>query len=158
MVYREFEEYISQFLVAVHIIDVILCWGMIVENNMTPATSECKIRHPNTDNSTSLTAHMILLCKKEKKTCPLFMFIILFFQTKTYVLVRCHYPHMSPAKSNLYFDSSFATVVSEPKQYRLRTFGVPNFIHIFLSLGRLSKQVGCSFTISLQVLCPMPNA
>jgi hypothetical protein len=43
-------------------------------------------------------------------------------------------------KSNLYFHSYFATVMSEPALYRLLTFQVPNLMSIFLSLGHLSKE------------------
>jgi hypothetical protein len=45
----------------------------------------------------------------------------------------------TPTKSNLYFEISCATVLSEPALYILLTFQVPNLISIFFRLGRLSK-------------------
>jgi hypothetical protein len=53
----------------------------------------------------------------------------------------------TPTTSCLYFDSSFATVMSEPALFRLLTFHIPNLMSIFLSLGHLSKEsvhVQCS--------------
>jgi hypothetical protein len=41
---------------------------------------------------------------------------------------------------NLYFDSSFTTVISIPTLYKLTTFHVPNLMSMFLSLGRLYKE------------------
>jgi hypothetical protein len=53
------------------------------------------------------------------------------------LLVRCHCP---PTKSNLYFDSSFGTVTSEPVIYKLLKFHVPSLLSLFHCLCRLSKE------------------
>jgi hypothetical protein len=50
------------------------------------------------------------------------------------------YPTCTPTKSNLYLEISSATALSEPAQYILLTFQVPNLISIFFRLGRLSKE------------------
>jgi hypothetical protein len=47
----------------------------------------------------------------------------------------------TPTKSNLYFDISSATVMSEPALYRLLIFHVPNLVSIFFRLGRLFKEL-----------------
>jgi hypothetical protein len=52
-------------------------------------------------------------------------------------------PHLTsctPTKSNLYFEISYATALSEPVLYILLTFQVPNLISSFFHLGRLSKE------------------
>jgi hypothetical protein len=46
----------------------------------------------------------------------------------------------NPAKSNLYFDSSFTTVMREPALYRLLTIHTPNFVSISLNLDSLSRE------------------
>jgi hypothetical protein len=51
-----------------------------------------------------------------------------------------HLTSCTPAKSNLYFAISWATVKSKPTLYRLLMFHVPNLIFIFLSLGHVSKE------------------
>jgi hypothetical protein len=45
----------------------------------------------------------------------------------------------SPTKSDLHFDSSFTTFISEPVQYRILTFHVPDLMPTFLSLRCLFK-------------------
>jgi hypothetical protein len=57
------------------------------------------------------------------------------------LLVQCHLLiSCTPTTSNLYFETSSATVLSEPALYRLLTFHVPNLISIFFRSGRLSKE------------------
>jgi hypothetical protein len=51
--------------------------------------------------------------------------------------------HLTPCtaiKSNLYFNSPYKTVISEPAQYRLHAFHIETLISIFRSLGRLSNE------------------
>jgi hypothetical protein len=50
----------------------------------------------------------------------------------------------TPIKSDLYFDISSASVLSEPALYRLLTFHVPNHMSILFSLGRLSRNLSRS--------------
>jgi hypothetical protein len=45
----------------------------------------------------------------------------------------------APTKSNLYFDSNFTNVISEPAPYRLLTLHAPYLMTIFLRLGRLFR-------------------
>jgi hypothetical protein len=56
------------------------------------------------------------------------------------VLPLSHLTSCTPTKSNLYLDTSSATVLSEPALYILLTFQVSNLKSIFLRLGRLSKE------------------
>jgi hypothetical protein len=56
------------------------------------------------------------------------------------VLPPSHLTSCTPNKSNLYFDISFVTVMSEPALYRLLTFHVSNLISIFFCLSCLSKK------------------
>jgi hypothetical protein len=49
------------------------------------------------------------------------------------------YPAHLTTKSNLYFDFSFATVMSEPALYRLLAFNIPNLLSILPSFGHLSQ-------------------
>jgi hypothetical protein len=51
-----------------------------------------------------------------------------------------HLTSYTPAKSGLYFDSSFAPVFSESAWYRLMTFLVSNLMSVFLSLGCSAKE------------------
>jgi hypothetical protein len=51
-----------------------------------------------------------------------------------------HLTSCTPTKSNLYYDSSFDSVTSEPALYKLLMFQVPNLISIFRRLGPLSKE------------------
>jgi hypothetical protein len=46
----------------------------------------------------------------------------------------------TPTKSNLYFEISSVTALSEPALYILLTFQVPNLMSIFFRLGRLSEE------------------
>jgi hypothetical protein len=94
-------------------------------------------------NSTLLTADVILL--STKKPVPKSWFSSHFSQKNVYspagsVPPPPHLTSCTPSKSNLYFETSSATVLSEPALYRLLTFDVPNLISIFFRLGRLSKE------------------
>jgi hypothetical protein len=51
-----------------------------------------------------------------------------------------HPSYCTPTKSNLYFEISFATALSEPALNIFLTFHVRNLISIFFRLGRLSKE------------------
>jgi hypothetical protein len=51
-----------------------------------------------------------------------------------------HLTSCTPTKSHLYFDTSSATLLSEPALYTLLTFQVPNLKSIFLRLGPLSEE------------------
>jgi hypothetical protein len=51
-----------------------------------------------------------------------------------------HLTSCTPTKSVLYFQISSTTAVTEPAQYRLLTFQVPNLVSIFFRLGRLTKE------------------
>jgi hypothetical protein len=51
-----------------------------------------------------------------------------------------HLTSCTPSKSNLYFDSSFDNVTSEPAQYKLLTFHVSSRMSLFRRLCRLSKE------------------
>jgi hypothetical protein len=51
-----------------------------------------------------------------------------------------HLSSCTPTKCNLYFNSSFETVISEAALYSLLIFHVPNLKSMFLSLGQLSKE------------------
>jgi hypothetical protein len=68
-----------------------------------------------------------------------------FFHRKTYIhlVVHCHPCPIGPViPLNLThsFDSSFATVMSEPALYILLSFHILNLISIFVSLDHLSKE------------------
>jgi hypothetical protein len=52
----------------------------------------------------------------------------------------CHLTSCTPTKSNLFFDSYFDTVTSEPALYKLLTFHVPSLMSLFRRLGCLSKE------------------
>jgi hypothetical protein len=51
-----------------------------------------------------------------------------------------HPTSCTPTKSNLHFDSFFATVICERALHRHLTFRIPNLMSIFLSFRRLSKE------------------
>jgi hypothetical protein len=55
------------------------------------------------------------------------------------VLPPSHLTSCTPAKSNLYLDSSPEVVIREPALYKLLTFHNPNLMSICSRLGRLSK-------------------
>jgi hypothetical protein len=146
MVFWEFIKYMFQFLVeaALHIIYFILCWGMNVQNkDISLVTSQYYVQHLVTNKCNPLTADMSYMHVRAgahiHKTC-----IYSPFHREMYIclLVWCHPSHLTfwtPTISNLYFDSSFITVISKPALYRLLTFHVRNPMAIFLTLGHLAK-------------------
>jgi hypothetical protein len=87
---------------------------------------------------------MFLLCAKKK--LQLIHNSRSSFHRKTYIclLIQCHlcpiWPVL-PLNLNFHFDISFATVMSDPAQYRLHTFHVPNLMPIFLNLGHFPKNL-----------------
>jgi hypothetical protein len=126
MIFREFIENTFQFLeeAVLYIINFIFCWGMSVQRVLSMMYDILSLT-----NATLLTADMMFLCKENlypahDSHSP--------FHTKMYILllVQCH---RTPTKSNLYFDSSFYTVTSEPALYKLLTFHVPSLMSISIA-------------------------
>jgi hypothetical protein len=136
-----------QFLVEV-VLDInifILCWGTNVQNNdMTPATSQYYVWDPITNKLNPLNCwYDSLLYKKKNVTNSLFSFHFpekSVFYPASSVPPPSHLTSCTPTKSNLYFDSSFDTLTSEPALCKLLTFRFPNLISIFCHLGHLSKE------------------
>jgi hypothetical protein len=80
-----------------------------------------------------------------EKTCILFMILIPFRQKNVYspagsVPPPSHLTFYTPTKSNLYFEISSATALSELSLHILLTFQVPNVVSNLFRLGRLSKE------------------
>jgi hypothetical protein len=114
---------------------------------------------------------MILLCMR--KPVPNSWFSFPFPQKNVYSPTRSVPPpsHLTymPTKSNLYFEMSSPTTLSEPALYMLLTFHVPNRMSIFFRLGHLSKEsvqvwglfwmfVRSLFFYNEELLVPCPNS
>jgi hypothetical protein len=92
-------------------------------------------------NSTLLTADMIFLCteKPEPKSWSPFPLHSVMYSAVCSVLLTSHLTSYTRTKCNLHLDSSLYSAISEPAQYKLLMFQVPDAITILFRLGRLSK-------------------
>jgi hypothetical protein len=121
------------------IINSILCLGIKIQKNFTLHQRHLSIILSLT-NSTFLTVDRVI--SDTEKCVPNSCFSFSFPQETVYssaglVPPLSHLTPCTPTKSNLYFDSSFATVIMKPTLYRLFMYRIPNFISNFVRNGRL---------------------
>jgi hypothetical protein len=120
---------------------------------MSPATSWCYVWHPIsnkcyvwrpiTNKLNPLNCWYVSLLHKKPVPNSWFSFPIPqknVYSPSGWAPPPSHLTCCTPAKSNLYFDSSLETVFRERALYKLLTFHNPNHISIFRTLGRLSKE------------------
>jgi hypothetical protein len=113
-----------QFLIKAvfHTINVILCWGKNVQNNITPATSLYELWHPITNKLNPLNCWYDSLKHKKKpvpNSCSLFPFPHKNIHSPAgSVPPQSHLTSCMPTKSNLYLDNSSKTVMREPALHR----------------------------------------
>jgi hypothetical protein len=145
VVFREFVEYTFQFLIEAvfHIISFILCWGMNIQNNMKPVTSQYYVWHPIINKLNPLNCWYDSLMYE--RPCTQIHGSHFPFHRKMCILllVWCHCPPIWPPALPLnltYIWIDPSKLIREPTLYRLLMFYVPNLVSIFLRLGHLSKE------------------
>ena len=114
-----------------------LTWCMHIQNNdITPATSQNYIWYPIANKLYFLNCWYYSVLYK--KSCSQLKIFISLSLEKIIISCSYHSPFVhltscTPTKSNLHLANSLAAAVSEPAQYWLLTFQVPNVMSLFVA-------------------------